>query len=775
MTSAGVGPIANVNDAPTGTVGISGTPTQGQTLTASNTLADLDGLGAITYTWKASGATVGTGGTLLLAQAQVGKTITVTASYTDGQGTNEAVTSAGIGPVANLNDAPILAPQAPALPPLTENDIANAGLTVAALLAGAVSDIDTGTTPGIAVTATDNGNGGWQYSLDGGVVWIAIGTVADNNALLLRDTDRVRFLPNGENGTLASFTYRAWDQSAGVAGTSVDTTINGGITPFSSITDTASIAVASVNDAPHLAHLSFSLGSTGTTLISGTPTIAMALAAAGWSDVDIGALGGVALIGISGAGTAQYSSDGGLTWANCGAVADNHALLLEPNTLIRYVPAGVVEVASFTARAWDRTTGVASTNALPSHADTTVNGGSTAFSPEAATATCDVVLAPNMSPTLIPGYVAILPATDEDTANAPTTVAGLLTGAGDADLDLGAQRGMAVIAAGGRGTWQYSIDGTTWTAFGAIAQTSALLLADTSQIRYLPDMKNGETATLIFVAWDRTSGTASAPGAPGYGNAVIRGAGTAYSVVTADASVAVTSVNDAPTVPAPLVNQAGIVGTMMSFTVPAGSFGDIDVGDTLTYSALAVPPWLTFNAATLTFSGTPTAAGSTAITVRATDSAGAYAQSTFQIIVAMPNRPPVITSNGGGATAAISVTSATAVLTTVTASDPDLPAQPLSFAIVGGADAARFHIDAVSGVLRFAAATVPGTYAVIVAVSDGTLSASQTLSVTVVAPPATAIPIGSGTVPYGLVLAILLVAWRYRYNTSFRLARKFHE
>ena len=49
VTSAGVGPVANLNDAPTGTVTISGTPTEDQTLTAANTLADEDGLGTVCY------------------------------------------------------------------------------------------------------------------------------------------------------------------------------------------------------------------------------------------------------------------------------------------------------------------------------------------------------------------------------------------------------------------------------------------------------------------------------------------------------------------------------------------------------------------------------------------------------------------------------------------------------------------------------------------------------------------------------------------------------
>ena len=94
ITSTPTTVISNVNDAPTGTVTISGIATQGQTLTASNSLADLDGLGAITYTWKNNlGTTLGTGTSLLLTSAQVGKTINVTASYTDGYGTAESKTS----------------------------------------------------------------------------------------------------------------------------------------------------------------------------------------------------------------------------------------------------------------------------------------------------------------------------------------------------------------------------------------------------------------------------------------------------------------------------------------------------------------------------------------------------------------------------------------------------------------------------------------------------------------------------------------------------------
>lgn len=107
-TSAATGVIANINDAPTGAVTIAGTTTEGQTLTAAHTLADADGLGAITYQWKEGGVDIAgaTNPTLVLGAAQIGKTITVTASYTDARGTAESVTSAATAAVVNLNDPP---------------------------------------------------------------------------------------------------------------------------------------------------------------------------------------------------------------------------------------------------------------------------------------------------------------------------------------------------------------------------------------------------------------------------------------------------------------------------------------------------------------------------------------------------------------------------------------------------------------------------------------------------------------------------------------------
>jgi hypothetical protein len=84
------------NISPTGSVTIIGSATQGQVLTASNTLADLDGLGTITYQWLANGLVISsaTASTYTLTQSDVGKAISVKAIYTDLLGTDESVTSA---------------------------------------------------------------------------------------------------------------------------------------------------------------------------------------------------------------------------------------------------------------------------------------------------------------------------------------------------------------------------------------------------------------------------------------------------------------------------------------------------------------------------------------------------------------------------------------------------------------------------------------------------------------------------------------------------------
>jgi alpha-tubulin suppressor-like RCC1 family protein/predicted RNA-binding protein with RPS1 domain len=100
--------VANINDAPTGAVFITGTATQGQVLTASNTLADLDGIGTVSYQWQRSGSDIpsATQSTYVLTQNDVDKTISVKASYIDKFDAHESLSSAVTAKIVNVNDTP---------------------------------------------------------------------------------------------------------------------------------------------------------------------------------------------------------------------------------------------------------------------------------------------------------------------------------------------------------------------------------------------------------------------------------------------------------------------------------------------------------------------------------------------------------------------------------------------------------------------------------------------------------------------------------------------
>ncbi|MGY6215846.1 peroxidase family protein [Methylolobus aquaticus] len=102
--------------------------------------------------------------------------------------------------------------------------------------------------------------------------------------------------------------------------------------------------------------------------------------------------------------------------------------------------------------------------------------------------------------------------------------------------------------------------------------------------------------------------------------------------------------------------------------------------------------------------------------------------------VAVENSAPTFTSDPAPA-----LDENTTFVTTVTAVDTDVPAQTLSYAIAGGADAGLFQIDATTGDLSFIDAPdfeTPGDadgdnlYDVTVEVSDGLFAVTQDLSIT---------------------------------------------
>jgi Ca2+-binding RTX toxin-like protein len=96
--------LTNVNEAPTGTVSISGSAVQGQVLKVVSTLKDPDGAGTAKVQWLRDGSPISnaTSSSYTLTSSDVGKSISARLSYTDGGGFSESRTSSAVVP-AGLN------------------------------------------------------------------------------------------------------------------------------------------------------------------------------------------------------------------------------------------------------------------------------------------------------------------------------------------------------------------------------------------------------------------------------------------------------------------------------------------------------------------------------------------------------------------------------------------------------------------------------------------------------------------------------------------------
>ena len=114
------------------------------------------------------------------------------------------------------------------------------------------------------------------------------------------------------------------------------------------------------------------------------------------------------------------------------------------------------------------------------------------------------------------------------------------------------------------------------------------------------------------------------------------------------------------------------------------------------------------------------------VSVQVADGNGGFDVRAMTVRITNVNEAPDITSLGGGATASIAVGENEAAVALVTATDPEGDAP--RYRIVGGADAARFTIDADAGTLGFVAAPdfeapadadADNVYQLVVAVDDG--------------------------------------------------------
>ncbi len=333
------------------------------------------------------------------------------------------------------NDAPVLdASGAMVLATVDEDDTGNNGTTVQAIIdssaangGDAITDID-GVGEGMAIAAVTNTNGTWQYKVGAGA-WNGIAAVADNNALLLASTDRVRFVPNADyNGAATGgITFRAWDGSAGVAGATADTTVNGGTSPYSTATETASVTVNAVNDAPVLDNTSApalpAVNEDAGPSVAQTVGDIVINGSIAETPADEVAVEAIAVTGADNSnGMWQYKIGAG-PWMNMVGLSESAALLMDTTDQIRFIPdPDYSGAATFSYRAWDKSGGAAGMTL-----NVTANGGTTPFSAagESASITVNPV---NDAPTSVSASNTIV---QENDAGA---VVGTLTAA---DVDPG--------------------------------------------------------------------------------------------------------------------------------------------------------------------------------------------------------------------------------------------------------------------------------------------------------------------------------------------------
>jgi Ca2+-binding RTX toxin-like protein len=164
--------------------------------------------------------------------------------------------------------------------------------------------------------------------------------------------------------------------------------------------------------------------------------------------------------------------------------------------------------------------------------------------------------------------------------------------------------------------------------------------------------QSGGSALPTWLTFDMTTRTFT--GTPddaevGTLNLLVKAADSGGLSATSAFALTVQNVNEAPTVGNPIANQTVLEDAPFNIPVQANTFADPDAGDTLIYSATqadgtALPSWLSFDAATRTFTGTPDDAqvGTLNLAVKATDSGGLGATSTFALTVQNVNEAPMV-------------------------------------------------------------------------------------------------------------------------------------
>jgi VCBS repeat-containing protein len=274
-------------------------------------------------------------------------------------------------------------------------------------------------------------------------------------------------------------------------------------------------------------------------------------------------------------------------------------------------------------------------------------------------------------------------------------------------------------------------------AFQFAANTFTDLDGDT--LTYTATLSNGAPLP-TWLNFDATTRTFSGLPANGdVGTVSVKVTASDGTVTVSDTfDITVSNTNDAPVVANAIANQSATEGSAFSFQFASNTFADVDLGDTLNYTATlldgsALPAWLSFNPGTRTFSGIPANGDVGTVSVRVTASDGSLSTSdTFDIVVSNTNDAPVVAT-------AIADQSATEdqvfafqfAANTFTDVDGDTLSYTATLAD-GSSLPTWLNFDAATHTFSGMPANGDvGTVSVRVTASDGSLSTSDTFDITV--------------------------------------------
>ena len=213
---------------------------------------------------------------------------------------------------------------------------------------------------------------------------------------------------------------------------------------------------------------------------------------------------GVAITNLSvnsAQGEWQYSTDGGTTWAAIGSRTDANALLLDATAKVRFVPAAdffgtpaALKVRLVETNNNGDTTATTGSLTSGQTVSTATNGSSSRYSAAMVTLSTSVTNV-NDRPT-----ISATPLTMQEDTPVGKTLTSILgsysdaadnqtgiTGGGNASGAIGYVAIVGNTTDASLGHWEYSTNGTTWTALGtSYSETNALVLLASTQLRFVP-------------------------------------------------------------------------------------------------------------------------------------------------------------------------------------------------------------------------------------------------------------------------------------------------